>query len=106
MEVQWCSDHGLPHSALLSWDAEDRAKLAAFLTEHNSRCQLCGTADWEWQEDRYAYEPIAKQCWGCYAKDGAKDQNDSLPGSTITLIPKKFAEMMSKKENRLPVRKE
>jgi hypothetical protein len=106
MEVQWCSDHGLPHSALFEWTPEDRSKLIAYLAEHNQRCQLCGTADWEWEEDRGAYEPVNKQCWGCYTKDAAKDQNDSLPGSTITLVPKKVAERLSNKENRLPTRRE
>jgi len=105
MEVQWCSDHGLPHSALLDWSEEDRAKLAAFLLEHNSRCQLCGTADWEWEEDRNAYEPMAKQCWGCYIKDSSTDENDRLPGSTMTLVPVKEAEKLRNKANKLPTRK-
>jgi hypothetical protein len=105
MELQWCSDHGLPHSALLDWSEEDRAKLAAFLLEHNARCQMCGTADWEWQEDRNAYEPMAKQCWGCYIKDSATDENDRLPGSTMTLVPFKEAEVLRSKANKLPTRK-
>jgi len=105
MEVQWCSDNGLPHSALLEWNEEDRAKLAAYLLEHNARCQMCGTADWEWEEDRYAYEPIAKQCWGCYIKDRATDENERLPGSTMTLVPTKEAENLRSKGNNLPERK-
>ncbi|CAB4194547.1 hypothetical protein UFOVP1264_2 [uncultured Caudovirales phage] len=92
MEVQWCSDHGLPHSSLLSWDDQDRAKLVAFLLESSSRCSMCGTAEWEWNEDKYAYEPINKQCWGCYRKEMAREESDTLPGSTITLVPKHHAE--------------
>jgi hypothetical protein len=105
MELQWCSDHGLPHSALLDWCEEDRAKLAAFLLESNSRCQMCGTADWEWEEDRNAYEPMVKQCWGCYVKDRATDENDRLPGSTMTLVPSQEAEKLRSKANHLPTRK-
>lgn len=103
MEMQWCSDHGLPHSALFEWNEEDRAKLAAYLLESNERCQMCGTADWEWQEDRYAYEPMPKQCWGCYLKDRATDENDRLPGSTMTLVPAKEAEKLRNKANNLPI---
>lgn len=106
MEVAWCSDHGMPHSALLEWNEEDRAKLAAYLLESNARCQMCGTADWEWEEDRNAYEPVTHQCWGCYMKDGATDNQNALPGSTIILVPPKQAEEMQNKSNSLPTRKD
>ena len=101
MEVSWAAEHGMSHSDLLSWDDEDRAKLVAYLLENSERCQMCGTAPWEWDDDRNAYEPISHQCWGCYVKDGA-DQGDSLPGSRITLVPRKQAERLRNKENRAP----
>jgi len=28
--------------------------------EKAARCQMCGTADWEWEADRYAYEPAVR----------------------------------------------
>lgn len=88
MEMAWCSEHGLPHSALLDWSPTDRAKLAAYLIESSSRCQLCGTAEWEWEDDRFAYEPIAKQCYGCYRKEIYEEDATKQPGTHITLIPK------------------
>jgi hypothetical protein len=92
MEVAWCSDHGLPHSTLLSWSPEDRAKLTAHLLESAAKCQMCGTAAWEWEVDRNAYEPAVDQCWGCYVKDAANEDAPDLPGSRIVLIPAKVAE--------------
>jgi len=106
MEVAWCSDHGLPHSTLFSWDEDDRAKLAAYLLESGEKCQMCGTAGWEWEEDRYAYEPITHQCWGCYMKDRATDENDRLPGSTITLVPSYVAESVRNQKTKRPERKD
>jgi hypothetical protein len=106
MELQWCSDHGLPHSALLEWSPEDRAKLAAFLLESNSKCQLCGTADWEWEEDRHAYEPIARQCWGCYYKDRASESEDKMPGMTVTLVPSSIAEKQRNIVHKSPTARE
>ena len=89
--MAWCSDHGLPHSALLAWDPEDRAKLVAHLLEAGERCQMCGTADWEWAADRYAYTPVAKMCTGCHLKDAAAE--DDLPaGTSMVLIPRAVAQ--------------
>lgn len=106
MELQWCSEHGLPHSALLKWDEQDRAKLTAYLMESSTRCTLCGTADWEWEEDRHAFEPVNKQCWGCYTKDIAREGNDSLPGSTITLVPRLQAEKLRDAPVKMPSRRD
>lgn len=102
MEVSWTSDHGLPHSELLSWDDADRAKLVAYLMESSERCTMCGTAPWEWDNDRNAYEPIQHQCWGCYVKDGADIEANSMPGSRITLVPRKQAERLRNQGNKAP----
>lgn len=48
---------------------------------------MCGTADWEWAENQYAYEPQAKFCKGCYLKDITQETSDNLPGTTVALIP-------------------
>lgn len=87
----WCSEHGLPHSALLDWDPEDRAKLVAYLLEQSSKCQSCGTAEWEWEEDRYAYEAAVHQCWGCYVKEFSREDAEGMLGARITLVPKDIA---------------
>jgi hypothetical protein len=97
LEVSWCADHGLPHSALLGWEPEDRAKLIAYLLESSSKCQQCGTSDWEWEEDRYAYEPITVQCHGCYLKEIARDDKSELPGARISLVPKDVAMRLREK---------
>lgn len=71
----------------LEWAPEDRAKAMAFAMEENTRCQMCGTATWEWDEDPHAYEPIAHLCKGCYLKDTAQEDSKNLPGTTIVLEP-------------------
>jgi hypothetical protein len=86
--MTWCSEHGLPHSEFLSWDVDDRAKLVAFLLEKNERCDMCGTAEWEWKENPYAYEPVDHFCQGCYRKSVFTDQEgQGLPGTNVKLIP-------------------
>jgi hypothetical protein len=105
MEMAWCSDHGLPHSALLEWDEDDRAKLAAYLIESASKCQMCGTAEWEWSEDPYAYEVIMVQCPGCYRKEVAGEDAEKQPGSRMSLIPKHRAAAMRDTPKRAPRRK-
>jgi len=92
MEVAWCSEHGLPHSSLLSWDPEDRAKLTAYLVESAQKCVMCGTSPWEWEDDRFAYEGALHQCWGCYVKDSASEEEEMLPGAQVVLVPRRVAE--------------
>lgn len=76
----------------MSWSAEDRSKLTAHLMESASRCQLCGTSPWEWEQDRNAYEAAVNQCWGCYIKDAADDDQPKTAGSNIVLVPTRVAE--------------
>lgn len=87
--MQYCNEHGLPHSKFLAWDPIDRAKALAFVLEKNERCVMCGTAEWEWELDRFAYEPVEKFCHGCYLKDAAQDPdpNRNMAGITIELMP-------------------
>jgi hypothetical protein len=68
--------------------------------ESSAKCQMCGTSDWEWEEDRYAYEPITIQCHGCYLKAVAQDDGPSMAGSRVTLVPAQAAAMMRDKPNR------
>lgn len=57
----------------------------AFIIEDSLRCQMCGTAEWEWEENQFAYEPIAHRCPGCYLKDTAQEDSKNLPGTTVVL---------------------
>lgn len=76
----------MPHSEFLSWDADDRAKALGFMAYEGEKCALCGTADWEWEEDRFAYEPVLHQCWGCYYKSVYHDSlSKPAPGTTVEL---------------------
>lgn len=87
MQMSYCYEKGIPHSEFLSWDPEDRSKTLAYALEQSSRCQLCGTAEWEWEENRFAYEPQETFCRGCYLKEVASEGKNNLPGTTIDLIP-------------------
>lgn len=49
---------------------------------------MCGTAGWEWQENRFAYTAVDDFCQGCYQKSVFSDQESrSLPGTNVKLIP-------------------
>lgn len=86
--MQFCTDHGIPHSQFLDWDLDDRAKTTAYLMEANARCDMCGTAEWEWDENPFAYEAVDEFCKGCYMKSVYSDQEKGgLPGTNVKLIP-------------------
>jgi hypothetical protein len=82
-----CSDWGIPHSEFLEWDPIDRSKALAYAIEKSEKCGLCGTADWEWQEDKRAYAPVEKFCLGCYYKKQLEDDSGSQAGTSIVLVP-------------------
>ena len=71
----------------MEWPEEDRAKALAFAIEKNNKCGLCGTAEWEWEEDKRAYTPVESLCMGCYLKSQLEDESGHQPGTTIKLIP-------------------
>lgn len=86
--MSYCYEHGIPHSEFLEWDPEDRAKVLAYAFESNIRCNMCGTAPWEWEENRFAFTPVEEFCQGCYQKSVFSDtQGSSLPGTNVRLIP-------------------
>lgn len=78
---------GIPHSEFLDWSSDDRAKAIAFVYEDAAHCDLCGTAEWEWDEDKRAYAPLENFCMGCYIKTVYSDSIDSAPGVTVQLTP-------------------
>lgn len=60
----------------------------ALLLEKSERCDMCGTASWEWEENRFAYEAVDHFCQGCYLKSVYSDQEStSLPGTNVVLVP-------------------
>lgn len=108
MEMSYCYEKGIPHSVLLNWEPEDRAKMMAYALESNARCSMCGTADWEWEDNKFAYTPIEEFCPGCYKKSVYSDQqgSNSLPGTNVKLTPttpllKAKMSVMAKKRGRM-----
>ena len=85
--MSYCYEHGIPHSEFLEWEPEDRAKVLAFMIEKGGRCEMCGTAEWEWEADKRAYEPVEKFCMGCYLKHMVEEGGSSMPGTTIVMEP-------------------
>jgi len=86
--MSYCYEKGIPHSKFLSWDPDDRGKAMAFALESSSRCNLCGTAPWEWEENKFAFTAVEEFCQGCYQKSVFQDQQgSSLPGTNVKLIP-------------------
>ena len=93
LELQFCNEHGIPHSEFLHWDPVDRAKVLAFLSVKAEHCVMCGTAQWEWDPkqggNRYAYEAVEVFCPGCYAKASMRqlDTGRNTDGITFELAP-------------------
>jgi hypothetical protein len=84
-QMRFCNEHGLPHSEFIEWESDDQAKALAYMFEESTRCPMCGTADWEWEENKHAYDPVMKTCLGCYYKEVAREGQDVGPGVTVSL---------------------
>ena len=108
-EMGYCYEHALPHGHYLggpnSWTAEDRDKNLAYVIEKSKVCSMCGTADWEWAEDGYAYAPIITRCQGCELRDAVKEDATGA-GSQIALVPKEEAARLRAKPKRAPRRQQ
>lgn len=89
LELSYCVEHAIPHSSWLEkWSPDDRSKVVAYMMEQAERCDMCGTAPYEWEENRFAYEPVDHFCQGCYYKTIYSDaESSSLPGTNVTLVP-------------------
>lgn len=97
--MAYCYEHGIPHSVFLEWPEVDRAKVAAFTLERATVCTRCGTADWEWAEDRFAYQPIARTCEGCRQRDFLQGEHDADgPGVSVVLVPQALAERIQQEQ--------
>lgn len=91
LDLQLCAEYHIPHSEFLSWEPEDRAKAVAFMLEKNERCQMCGTAKWEWDPDqggrKFAYEAVEELCQGCLRKETLQESAGAKSGTSVILIP-------------------
>jgi hypothetical protein len=86
--MTYCYEHAIPHSTFLEWDPEDRAKMLAYALESAARCSMCGTAPWEWDQNKFAYTAMEEFCPGCYQKSIFSDtKSSSLPGTNVKLVP-------------------
>ena len=54
--------------------------------EKAERCALCGTAGWEWEENRRAYTPVEHFCPGCYSKEALGESAGEMLGTTVRLV--------------------
>lgn len=84
----YCYEKAIPHSEFMEWDSTDRSKVLAWRIEEGMKCGMCGTAEWEWEQDKFAYHPVNKMCRGCYLKDIASETEQNVPGTTVVLVPK------------------
>ena len=56
---------------------------------------MCGTAEWEWTEDRFAYTAVRHTCFGCQQKELLRDDDmQPMPGTSIVLLPREQADKM------------
>lgn len=92
LELDFCATGPIPHSAFLSWSPDDRAKALSHYIEKSLRCTLCGTAQWEWDRDQFAYEPVEHHCIGCAMREGAQKEMEPRNGVTVTLARASGAE--------------
>lgn len=81
--------------------------MLAFRIEKGLRCQMCGTAEWEWDPKqggkKFAYEPVSQTCSGCQKKEIAQQDEDRMPGTTVILRPtgtREWAQSMLKRQRR------
>lgn len=93
LEALYCHEQGIPYSEFLArWTEADRAIVNAVVLEKSERCTMCGTAEWEWREDHFAYQPLFHTCRGCQLKDLMNDDDAPRPkGTTVRLVPKETA---------------
>lgn len=73
--------------------------------EKSEKCIHCGTAEWEWQENPYAYHPVRHTCPGCRKREILLEDDDDVPkGTTVRLVDQKTALQMERREYELKQR--
>ncbi|WP_405149429.1 hypothetical protein OG589_14495 [Sphaerisporangium sp. NBC_01403] len=94
LELAVCHHYLIPHSAFLSWSAEDRDKAIWQHIRKRQACGSCGTRPEEWDEtrggDRNAYIAEPERCRGCEVKQAGEEalasDKDRGRGARIVLI--------------------
>lgn len=87
--MNYCAPLGIPLSEFLNWHPDDQQAALAWQADRNSRCSHCGTADWEWEENRDAYVAKVKVCRGCHRR-ASEEKNqrktaEEMPGLQVYL---------------------
>lgn len=88
--MAYCGPRGIPLSSFLSWPTDDQAAALGWLALDRTTCSGCGTADWEWEADRHAYEVQPWVCQGCMRlEQGRRDHEETakhMPGLQMRLV--------------------
>lgn len=96
LEAEYAVDKGIPWKKYVKdWDLESRSVVQAVLAERALRCQVCGTAPWEWEDadgllNPGAFRATSHVCLGDAAMDKlrkSQENGPSVPGSSIRLVP-------------------
>lgn len=80
MELDYCVEHGIPHSQFLGWPEDDQDKVVEYRLHMMGQCRQCGTWPAEWvEEDGTALEPppylaATQRCLGCATLEEAREQ--------------------------------
>lgn len=61
-------------------------KVLAWLAEEAQRCNMCGTADYEWDADKFAYVAHVNVCRGCALREQSSDLAKDVPGGSVVLL--------------------
>ena len=59
--------------------------MVAVSLERAERCTMCGTADYEWAEDPYAYEAVRVSCPGCLRRETLQEDSGSGAGKGVSV---------------------
>jgi hypothetical protein len=82
--MEYCFDHGIPHSKFLEWSNDDQDKVLAWINYRHERCPNCGTFPDEWldREGKTLSPPphmvSSIKCYGCKALE---DEKEMLSGT-------------------------
>jgi hypothetical protein len=96
--MEFCAQHGIPHSVFLGWKIDDQDKALAWMLYERSRCPRCGTFPEEWlDEDGRNVEPPpyylrTRACLGCATLEPIedrlrKDKRDRHTSAYLSTLP-------------------
>lgn len=97
--MAYCGPRGIPLSRFLQWPVDDQVAALGWLAEDRLRCPHCGTAEWEWEEDRDFAHAEARVCPGCNAigleRKAWEKSAEFMPGLSIRLVTKEVGDARS-----------